>query len=146
MDIKTRVHQSRSEIFDIVRKQWVALTPEENVRQFMIHKLANLYKVPLCRIAVERQIIVNGVQKRFDMAIFNPNGTLKMVVECKAPNVPLSELVLSQVLNYNTTLDAQFIMITNGAEELVFSPIFNSKKIEKISLENAIKSNDFIID
>ncbi len=136
MEIKTRIHQSKNEIFDVVRKQWVALTPEEKVRQFTIHKLANLCSIPLCRMAVERKIMVNGTTKRFDLAIFNPDGTLQLIVECKAPNIKLTNNVITQVLNYNKVLHASYVMITNGIEEGIFSINLSTGEANPARLEN----------
>ncbi len=138
MNIKTRVHQAKHEVFDIVRKQWVALTPEEKVRQFMIHKLANFYAIPHHRIVVEKSITVEGTPRRFDLAVFNSKGTLQLIVECKAPEITLTEQTITQVVHYNSVLRAPYMMVTNGNSEHVFYANFETGKVEKSSFEEAL--------
>ncbi len=101
-------------IFDECRKQWVVLTPEEWVRQNFLQYLIQEKKYPASLIAVEREIILGDIKRRFDIVVFN-NAKPWMMVECKEMNVPLSEAVIKQVLNYNISLQVQYIVITNGS-------------------------------
>ncbi len=100
-------------IFCIIRKRWLVITPEEWVRQnFILYLIVNLqYQAAL--IAVEKQLILSEVKKRFDIVVFK-DALPYIIVECKEMNVPLSESTISQVLNYNSNLQAPYIVVTNG--------------------------------
>jgi hypothetical protein len=101
-------------IFCIIRKRWFIITPEEWVRQnFILYLIVNL-QYPAALIAVEKQLILSEVKKRFDIVVYK-NAIPYMIVECKEMNVPLSESTISQVLNYNATIQAPYIVVTNGS-------------------------------
>ncbi|MBN8838234.1 MAG: type I restriction enzyme HsdR N-terminal domain-containing protein [Sphingobacteriia bacterium] len=104
----------KEQIFDVVRKQWVRLTPEEWVRQNFIHFLLN-NAYPASLIAVEKEIVLNDLKKRCDIIVYR-NGEPWMIIECKETNVPLTEKVVHQVLNYNQALLVKYLLITNGTE------------------------------
>lgn len=104
----------KTEVFDPVRKRFVRLTPEESVRQNVLNFLSEVKNVPLSHIGVEKKILVNKLYKRPDIIVFNSDASIALIVECKAPNVALSEDVLNQVIRYNMTLKADYLMITNG--------------------------------
>lgn len=115
MKMLTRTAENgRIEVFDPVRKRFVRLTKEEAVRQNVIAFLTEKKNVPLSHIGVERKIVVNKLYKRPDIVVYSKNGDISMIVECKAPEVMLSEDVLSQVVRYNMALKADYLMITNG--------------------------------
>ena len=115
MKIITRVAENgKTEVFDPVRKRFVRLTPEESVRQNVLNCLSEVKNVPLSHIGVEKKILVNKLYKRPDIIVFNSDASIALIVECKAPNVALSEDVLNQVIRYNMTLKADYLMITNG--------------------------------
>ena len=101
-------------IFDIVRKKFVILTPEEWVRQHAVHYLHHQGGIPLSMINVEKQIQLHSIIKRFDIAVFYPTGELFLIVECKAPEIPISQDSFDQVARYNMTLHARYLMVTNG--------------------------------
>ena len=101
-------------IFDPVRKKFVALTPEEWVRQHAIRYLVTDRKVPESLIKSESEIQLFKMRKRFDIAVFDRNGNALMVVECKAPSVPLSQDVLDQAVRYNLAMRVGYLMLTNG--------------------------------
>jgi hypothetical protein len=101
-------------IFCIIRKQWFIISPEEWVRQnFLIYLLHSL-QYPASLIAVEKQLLLSEVKKRFDIVVYK-NAIPFMIVECKEMNVPLSESTISQVLNYNSSIQAPYIVVTNGS-------------------------------
>lgn len=102
-------------IFDEVRKRWVALTPEEWVRQNFLQYLIQVKKYPASLIAVEREIRLGEMKKRFDIVVFDRNSTPWMIIECKEMNVPLDNEVLDQVLRYNQSLQVPYLIITNGS-------------------------------
>ncbi len=132
MNIKQRKNGNRTECFDVVRKKWVPLTPEETVRQFLIHFLMEGRGVPESHISIERQIAVNGLTRRYDLVVFNELGTPQLVIECKAPHVELTQEVLEQVGRYNKTLRAPFIGVSNGKNSIFFNIDFDTEKISLV--------------
>ena len=102
-------------IFDESRKRWVRLTPEEWVRQNFLQYLVQVKKYPLSLIAVEKEIMLGELRKRFDILVFDQQHQPWMMIECKAMEVDLSEEVLQQVLRYSITVPAPYLIITNGS-------------------------------
>ncbi len=127
--LKCRKNLGKSEVFDPVRKKWVQLTEEERVRQCFILFLHTCKNVPLSHIAVEKEIRVNGLARRYDIIVFDEQGAPLMVIECKAPHIKLSQEVIEQVGRYNKTLRAPMIGVTNGAEHLFFHIDFDTEVI-----------------
>ncbi|WP_291727756.1 type I restriction enzyme HsdR N-terminal domain-containing protein [Bernardetia sp.] len=112
-------NKSKYQIFDIIRKKWIILTPEEWVRQHVVHfLLANNYSKNLMQ--VESEHLYQERKKRTDILVFDRDGTPFLVVECKAAHIRLSSDVFSQVAVYNYCIDAPFVMITNGMERAIF--------------------------
>lgn len=109
-----RRYNGREEIFDPCRKKWVALTPEEWVRQQILNQLTEVLAVPPSWIAVEKEIEVNQLRKRFDILVADDCGRPNLLIECKAPEVPLSESVLEQLLRYQIQISVPYLIITNG--------------------------------
>lgn len=105
---------SKEMIFDEVRKKWVMLTPEEWVRQNFLQYLVQVKQCPPGLIAVEKEIWLNDVKKRFDIVVYK-NEIPWMIVECKEMDVPLDSKVLDQALRYNMVLQVGVIVITNGS-------------------------------
>ncbi len=102
-------------VFDLVRKKWLVLTPEEHVRQCMINYLITHLAYPVSLISVEKKIIVEGLAKRFDIVVYSrDNHTPWMLIECKAPDVPLTENTLHQLLNYQNKMQCSYWVLTNG--------------------------------
>lgn len=101
-------------IFDEVRKKWVMLTPEEWVRQNFLQYLVQVKQYPPALIAVEKEIWLNDVKKRFDIVVYK-NDVPWMIVECKEMEVELNSKVLDQALRYNMVLQVGVIVITNGS-------------------------------
>lgn len=108
-------------IFDLVRKKWLQLTPEEWVRQHLLNYLIQLEAYPAASIAVEKEVQLNDTKKRFDVVVYDRALKPFLVVECKAPYVALDRLVIDQALRYNLSLKAPFLMISNGIEDIVFT-------------------------
>ncbi|MCL2245788.1 MAG: type I restriction enzyme HsdR N-terminal domain-containing protein [Lentimicrobiaceae bacterium] len=117
--LKLRTQNNVEQVFDPIRKKWVTFTEEEKVRQFFILQLINELNVPASHISVERQITVNGLTKRYDIVVYK-DAKPWMVVECKAPHIPLTQEVLDQAGRYNQTLNAEIIGVTNGREQKFF--------------------------
>ena len=101
-------------IFDEIRKKFIVLTPEEWVRQHVVCFLMDEKKYPKSLINVEKVLKVNGLSKRYDAVVFNPDGSIKVLVECKAPEVKITQATFDKIARYNLTLKAQFLMVTNG--------------------------------
>ena len=111
-------------IFDIVRKQWIKLTPEEWVRQnFISFLISNNY--PSSLMAIEKEIQLNDVKMRCDIVVYK-NNLPWMIIECKEMGVTLTEKTINQILNYNQKLNAVFLIITNGTETYCFDTATNN--------------------
>ncbi len=106
--------EGRSYIFDALRKVWLLLTEEEWVRQNFVQHLIRVLHYPAAMIALEKEISLYDRKKRFDILVYDPQHQPWMLVECKKPQVPLSEGVLQQVLRYNISVPVRYIVITNG--------------------------------
>ncbi len=126
----------KEQIFDPFRKIWVCLTPEEWVRQNFLQVLVQKQGVPASLIAIEKEIKWGETKKRFDILVYKDTKPW-LIVECKEMNVPLSELVLQQVLQYNSKLETQYIVITNGNDTFGFN-IKNQTPIVMETLPNFI--------
>lgn len=115
------------QVFDIVRKKFVDLTPEEWVRQHLIHYLINEKQFPISVISVEKQLVLNGTKKRYDVVVFS--NTLKplLIIECKAPNMKLTNQTLQQALRYNLNLQVPYVYITNGLQHAILN--FKEKNV-----------------
>lgn len=111
---RTEEREGKKFIFDEVRKKFVSLTPEEWVRQHILHYLIHDKGFPKSLIAVERGIELNGLQKRFDVVVFTNDGKPKIIIECKAPEEKLDEKVFAQIARYNLSLRVDFLWVTNG--------------------------------
>ncbi len=127
--IRQRQNGGRTEVFDIIRKKWVPLTEEEKVRQYLIHFLVSQKDIPESHLSVERQITVNGLTRRYDLVVFDRAGAPWLVIECKAPQVELTQTVVEQVGRYNKTLRAPYISVSNGRQHFFFQIDFETEKI-----------------
>lgn len=114
--LRTRRKGEKMEVFDRIRKKFVALTPEEWVRQHFIHYLTGHRNVPDSLIAVEASLNYNRLKKRSDIVVYGNDGAPRLIVECKAPEVPVTQAVFDQVAMYNMTLKVPFLAVTNGME------------------------------
>ena len=103
-------------IFDVVRKKFVVLQPEEWVRQHTLQYLIEQKKYPKSLINVEKQLTINNLKKRTDIIVFKPNGDLNILIECKAPSIPLTQTTFNQIAIYNLKLNANYLMVTNGLQ------------------------------
>ena len=111
---KTSLVDEKVVVFDPLRRQWVSLTPEEQVRQKMLYYLVETRKVAAGLITVEYSIKVNNLPKRADIVVFNNLGEPQMIVECKAESVPITEKVLDQAIRYYSGLKVKYLTLTNG--------------------------------
>jgi len=101
-------------IFDDIRKKFVVLQPEEWVRQHCLQFLIQEKKYSKSLINVEKELLVNGLKKRYDIVVYNSDGSIHVIVECKAPHILIKQDTFDQIARYNLALKANYLMITNG--------------------------------
>ena len=120
--------ENKVSIFDEIRKKFIILTPEEWVRQHVVRFLLEEKKYPKSLINVEKVLIVNGLRKRYDVVVFNPDGSIFVLVECKAPEIKTAQATFDQIARYNLALKAQFLMVTNGHNHYFCQMDFENEK------------------
>lgn len=101
-------------LFDVVRKKFVRLTPEEWVRQHVVWYLHHELNYPFSLINVEKEITLHQVKKRYDVVVFKRDGSIHLIVECKAPEINITQHTFDQIARYNLKLQASYLMVTNG--------------------------------
>lgn len=116
---KFKSKENKPGIFSILRKKYLVLTPEEWVRQHCVHYLVSEKKYSISLLNEERKIDLNGVSKRYDIVGFKPNGEIELIVECKAPQITISQETFDQIARYNMALKADYLMITNGLNHYI---------------------------
>lgn len=117
-------------VFDEIRKKFVLLTPEEWVRQHVVQHLIQVKHYPKSYINVEKLVKVNGQNKRYDIVVFNPDGSIFLLVECKEPKVIISQATFDQTARYNLSMNANFLMITNGVSHYYCKLDHENKKYQ----------------
>ncbi|MGX1930012.1 type I restriction enzyme HsdR N-terminal domain-containing protein [Flagellimonas sp. 2504JD4-2] len=115
-------------IFDLIRKKFVLLQPEEWVRQHVLHFLIFTKNYPKSLINVEKQLTVNTLKKRYDIVVFKSDGSIDILVECKAPEVKIDQSTFDQIAQYNLKLKSNYLMVTNGMEHYYCKMDFNREK------------------
>jgi hypothetical protein len=120
--------ENKVAIFDEIRKKFILLTPEEWVRQHVVHHFMYEKNYPKSLINVEKRIQVNGQTKRYDVVVYHPDGRLRVLVECKAPEVAISQATFDQIARYNSALRADFLMVTNGLNHYFCQMDFENEK------------------
>lgn len=125
-----QTEDKKTKIFDDIRKRFIILTPEEWVRQNVIRFLIEERAFPKGLIAVEKEIIVNQLKKRPDILVYHKNGSPLFMVECKAPEVAISQSTFDQAANYNIKLQLPYLMVTNGIQHYCASINFEKKSFQ----------------
>ena len=120
------------EVLDPVRRRWVALTPEEEVRQQTIRMLHGCYGYPLELMQVEGAITVNGQTRRCDIVVHGTDGRPRIIVECKRPDVPLTQRVCDQACRYNTVLQVPMLLLTNGRRQIIIEIDYGSRSLRQL--------------
>jgi hypothetical protein len=115
-------------IFDEIRKKFIILTPEEWVRQHVVQFLLEEKKYPKSLINVEKVLKVNGLRKRYDVVVFNSDGSIFILIECKAPEIKISQATFDQIARYNMTMNSEFLMVTNGLNHYFCQMDFENEK------------------
>lgn len=117
--LKLEKKQGELYVWCVVRKKSLLLTPEEWVRQHLIHYLVSTVQIPIERIVSEYSIQVNGLSRRCDIVVIDRVGKPKMIVECKAVSVPVNSTVLFQIAQYNRELQVDYLFLSNGVDHFV---------------------------
>ena len=120
--------ENKVSIFDEIRKKFILLTPEEWVRQHVVQFLLQDKKYPKSYINVEKLIKINNLSKRYDGVVFQPNGEIFLLIECKAPEVAISQQTFDQIARYNLVLKAKYLMVTNGLNHYFCQMDFENEK------------------
>lgn len=128
-DFKFKVDNDRTQIFDDIRKKYVVITPEEWVRQNFIQYLIQEKNYFKNLIAVEKKVVLNSLNKRFDILIHNKTGNPELIVECKAPKVKITQAVFNQAARYNFILRAKYLVVTNGLQHYACEVDFDKKEV-----------------
>jgi len=117
-------------IFDEIRKKFMVLQPEEWVRQHCVRYLIDVKKYPKSLINVEKELKVNGLKKRYDIVVFNSDGSIHLIVECKASKIAINQQTFDQIARYNLALNAKYLMITNGLNHYYCTMDFKEERYE----------------
>ena len=115
-DFRIKKEGEKEFIFDSLRRKWLALTPEEWVRQNFVQYLLQVKKYPATLIALEKEIRLGELRKRFDILIYDTLHQPWMMIECKAAIIKLDEKVLEQILRYTISVPVSYLIVTNGSE------------------------------
>lgn len=115
-NFRIKTEGEKTQIFDGIRKKFVVLTPEEWVRQNFIEYLKREKNYPETLMAVEKQIAVNGMQRRFDLLVYTRNGQPLLIAEFKAPEIKITQEVFDQVVRYNMALRVEKVIVSNGLQ------------------------------
>lgn len=113
-DIKLRTANGRQQVFDPLRQRWVALTPEEWVRQHFIHWLTTELNYPTQLLANEVRLRIGQKELRADSVLYDTALQPRMIIEYKAPHVAITQKVFNQIMAYNMELHAKYLVISNG--------------------------------
>lgn len=113
---RLRKEEGREFIFDQLRKKWILLTPEEWVRQNFVQYLLQVKKYPASLVAIEKEIQLGELKKRFDVLVYSNEHRPWLMVECKSMDVKLDDAVLQQLLRYNVSVPVSYLVITNGTD------------------------------
>ena len=116
--MRTRINQNKEQIFCEWRHRWVRLTPEEWVRQQLLHRMVEQLDYPASLIAVEQAITVGEAKKRCDAVVYDRAMRPLMIIECKAETVPLTQKTLDQAITYNRKLDVPYLLLHNGVQTI----------------------------
>jgi type I site-specific restriction endonuclease len=128
--LKTKLVEGTTQVFDQVRKKYLLLTPEEWVRQHFIHYLNQEKNYPLGLMGVEKMVKYNGMQTRADIVLYAADGKPNMIVECKAPNVKITQDAFNQIAKYNFKLQVPLLVVTNGMKHYCCKMDYKTSEIK----------------
>ena len=118
-DFRLKKENSVVFIFDVIRKKFVKLTPEEWVRQHVVHFLLEQKHYPASLMNVEVGMEIQTMRRRADIVCYESDGGVRLITECKAPEVKITQTVFEQIAQYNMCLRAKYLLVTNGLEHFV---------------------------
>lgn len=127
---KIRTENGKNQIFDVIRRKFVRLTPEEWVRQHFCNYLINLKGYPSERLVNEAFLDVNGQKKRCDSVFYDKELKPIVLIEYKSPDVTINQKVFNQIMTYNWILKSPFIMVSNGLNHYCCKLDFISGKVD----------------
>lgn len=136
-----KVENGKRFCFDPLRKKWLSAGPEELVRQQFISFLVNELKYPRGLIKVEHPLTFNKLSHRSDIVLYNRSGKPLMIVECKAPNVPITQDTMNQASRYNITLHVKYLAVTNGLQTFCCEVDYENGKTIYMSSFSAVLSD-----
>ncbi|MCK5401037.1 MAG: type I restriction enzyme HsdR N-terminal domain-containing protein [Flavobacteriaceae bacterium] len=122
--------ENKISIFDEIRKKFVILQPEEWVRQHCVQYLVQNKNYPKSLINVEKELKVNQLKKRYDIVVFNTNGSIHLIVECKSPKITINQNSFDQIAIYNQNLNADYLMVTNGINHYYCKMDYEGKRYQ----------------
>ena len=120
--------ENKTLIFDEIREKFIILTPEEWVRQHVVQFLISEKKYPKSLINVEKQLKVKDTIKRYDVVVYNRDGSIFLIVECKAPSIPITQQTFDQIARYNLVANATYLMVANGLEHYYCQMDYENEK------------------
>lgn len=127
-DLKIKSEGKVMQIYDPLRKKWIVLTPEEWVRQNFLRFLTDLKSYSTARLVVEKTLHINRMKKRCDALYYDGNGKPQVLVECKAPEVKVTQSTFDQIARYNSVLHVPFLIVTNGMEHYCCTMDFENER------------------
>ena len=128
-ELKIKLVEETTQVFDEVRKKYFKLTPEEWVRQNFIHYLKKEKRYPFGLMGVEKMVKYNSLKTRADILIYNREGMPSVIVECKAPNVEITQDAFNQIAKYNYKLRVKYLVVTNGLKHFCCDMDYENNKI-----------------
>ena len=129
-DFRLKNSENKSYIFDPIRKKFILLTPEEWVRQHVLQFLMKTKGYPASLINVEKEIKIYDTKKRYDIVVFNSDGSIFLIVECKRPKVAITQTAFDQIARYNLKLQASLLMVTNGLHHYYCAMDFEQERYQ----------------
>lgn len=129
-DLKIKLVEGTTQVFDAVRKKYLILTPEEWVRQHFIYFLNVEKKYPLGLMGVEKLVKYNNMLTRADIVLYTTQGRPNMIVECKSPKVKITQDTFNQIAKYNSQLKVQYLVVTNGIKHYCCEMKYDNNKIK----------------
>lgn len=128
---RIREENGKRFLFDAIRRQWIVLTEEEWVRQNFINYLVSVLNYPAAMIAIEKEISLGELKKRFDILVYDRFHQPWLLAECKSPDIMLDNPVLEQVLRYGISIPAKFLLVTNGNTTFCWTKTGNNLSLIK---------------
>lgn len=135
-ELKLQHSGDKSKVWDLVRKKYIVLQPEEFVRQLVIQWLVQDLEVSKNLIHLERQFTLNNRIKRFDIIVYDRNAHPFLLIECKAPQEKLNQKVFDQIAVYHSVIQAPYLLLTNGLTTYLASI---DSQLEQYTFETSVE-------